>query len=991
VEFSRLEAVLGAARDGVAATVLVEGDAGIGKTTLVDAVAARAAEEGWRVLVGHCLRLGETPLSYAPFVEALRGARDEVGIAGLEALAGAAGGLAGSVPELRSPGEGSLPIGAMGQQRLFGLMLEFVVELAGEDGVVLVVEDLHWADPSSADMFLFVARTLRRAPVVLIATLRSDEPPTAPFLRPMLAELQRLPSVRRMGLEPFGREELAIMAASHFGRAPSDTEVDELMERTGGIPFVADQILAAGPGADRVPGQLRDVLLGSLLGLSASAGVLLREAAAIGEAVDHDLLAAVTTTDEREVLRSLRELVDRRLLVATNDGYRFRHGLVREVVYGEVLAGERAAIHRRVAEAIASREAVSPGSWASVLAFHWERAGDRHRALAASVAAGDNAEAMGAFGEASEHYERALGLWGRVTEPEAATGVGHLSLLQRAGDAAGRAGHADRAVTRLRAAIAATDPAVEPIQAAVLLTALGNYLGSAGDEREVFAVHEQAARLVKDHPPSAEQASVLARRAQALLTWARPQEAEAAAEEAVMVATAVGAEHARWSALLTLGACIARRGGVDRAVALFDDALIFARDHGDIELLCRAYRNLSSVFIAGGRLSDAVDTAREGAAVARRLGVFRGEGAWILSNAAWALFELGRWDECRRELMSIEDADPPGLTQFEAATLAANLSLAQGRSADADAQLARAHRLAGRASGWTTLQLALLDSTAALAENRLDDARAAVARYLADHDGGGDPMATAGSHLRMDVADLLDLLALGVRAEAEAALLARANHRPQAVRKAAAAAADLAARARSLAGNTTGARATAARAEIEAERGRVDGNSDPGRWATMIDANEGLSRPYRTARARHRRAESLLSQPGHRHEAATELRAGLAAALGLDARPLADEIDVLARRARLDLEADPERVTRHPRADRSTPGRSGGLTQRELDVLRLLAAGRTNPEIAEALFISRKTASNHVSHILTKLDVTNRVEAAAAGHRLGLLSSAPEK
>jgi DNA-binding CsgD family transcriptional regulator/tetratricopeptide (TPR) repeat protein len=1000
-EVGRLAAVLEAAGAGAAATVLVEGEAGIGKTTLVQAVAARARAQGWLVVVGHCVRLGGTSLSYAPFVEVLRGLRDEIGVERLRGLAGpGARGLARLLPGLGEEDGRSAWGDAVGQEQVFGLVVDLLVGLSHERRSLIVVEDLHWADPSSADLFVYAARSLRRHPVVLLATSRSDEPPAVAALGPMLGELGRLPSTVTVGLGRLGRADLAELAAARLGHPPTPGDLDTLVERTGGNPFFAEQILASGGPAALVPARLRDALLARLAGMPPAAVAVLRLAAVAGDVVDHGILAATSGLDEDELLRAVGELVDRRLLVGFDSGYRFSHALVREVVYDQIVPGERMSLHRRLAEAMTAASGV-----AATLAHHWGRAGNRPEALAASVVAGREAEAAGAFSEASEHYERALALWDEVPDPAAVTGVDRVVLLGLAGDAAGFVPRSELAVARLRAAVDGLDPAVDPVPVALLRTRLVYHLWSMGRDRDAAVAAEAAAGLVRDLAPSADQTKVLATWSLALMISGDPAEAEAAAGRALALAETTGADEARCNALSALGTCLVARGETERGISALRESLDIARECGRPLLLCRGYLNLSDALIGGDRLAEALDVTREGLAAARRVGLYRSRGALILVNAAEAMFELGRWDECRRALDEIDDLDPDVMTGVTAATITARLAAAQGDLIVAASAADRARHLArGVAAARVRVPLAIADATVALAGGRCDDAADVVDRCLDD----------PGTGVLRDQ-ELLCLLLHGVRAEvrrAEVGRAARTRARPRrpsdgtnvadgtgatdAADPVLVAAKQLAVRARTLAGDHPGARAAATLVTIDAELSRGTGQHDPAVWAAAVAANEAVGRLHDAAAARLGRGEALLARPGGRQEAARELHAAGVGAEQLGARPLGDEITALARRARLDLDvgqrpASSAMAASPPStgADRADTSQQGAwlLTSRELDVLRLVAAGRTNPEIAQALFISRKTAGNHVSHILTKLGVANRVQAAAMGLRLGLLDA----
>jgi DNA-binding CsgD family transcriptional regulator len=229
--------------------------------------------------------------------------------------------------------------------------------------------------------------------------------------------------------------------------------------------------------------------------------------------------------------------------------------------------------------------------------------------------------------------------------------------------------------------------------------------------------------------------------------------------------------------------------------------------------------------------------------------------------------------------------------------------------------------------------------------------------------------------------------ALGLRIAADRVGLARAHRDVRSEDTATMGARALAERVRSPAPSSPSRPEAADLSLCEAKLERAEGRSDVERWLETTEAFAGVGQPYETAYARFREGESVLAAGGDRARAVAALNAAHAGATELGAVPLAAEIEAIARRARITL-TEPVRAEPRMLADESRssagPEQPFGLTAREVDVLRLVAAGQTNPQIADALYISRKTASHHVSNILRKLGVSTRVEAAGVAHRLGL-------
>ena len=980
-QLRRLQAALERAAAGAPATVLVSGEAGVGKTRLVGEFSARAAAAGARVLVGGCIQLGEGALPYAPIVEALRPLPRSLEPDELRRLAGPAPAELGRLlPELLGPGDLPADAGVVvgtGQARLFELLLGLLERLGVQAPLVLVVEDLHWADRSTRDLLGFLARNLRQERVLLVATYRSDELHRQHPLRPLLAELDRSGRVRRLELERFGREELVALLAGIRGAPPAPELVDEILARSEGNPFFAEELLAADGGRGLPPG-LRDILLVRVEALPAGAQAVLRVAAAAGRRVGHQLLAMVAGLPDAELLDGLRQAVTHQILVPQpeHDAYAFRHALMQEAVYADLLPGERGRLHAAFARALSDNPELSVGpgpSAAAELAYHWYAAHELPQALTAAVQAGQ--AAMGAYGfaEAQRHFERALELWDRVPEAAGRTGLDRLALLGLAAEAAYLTGEYGRAVALVRTAM--QEPAAAtPFRAGMLYERLGRYLWQLGDD-DALAAYEQAVRLIPADPPSPELARVLAGLARMQLLRPRFAEARATAERAITIGRQVGARGEEGHARNTLGSALAFLGQPDEGVSQLQQALRIAEAIDGADDLARAHVNLSDVLLGLGRLEEAVTVALEGAEATRRLGLGRPYIATLLGNAGAALFRLGRWDDADRLADQALAEYPSGLAAIWAHILRADLDIGWGSFPAAQEHLATARRLSTQVVFGAQFNGPLFRSLAELCcwQGRPDQALDAVTKAL---------QLLAGTDAVRFVAPLVTL---GLRALADRAQLARDRRDDAQAAQTQTAAAPWLERARALTrpplpGEPHPTPETLAEAAAsQAEHARLAGSSDPALWSVAAARWEQRGQPYPTAYARWRQAEALVAG-GDRRGAEPTLLEAYRAATRLRAGPLRQEIELLARRARLALES--------PTAAPSRPAQPGslglGLTPREQEVLALVAAGRSNGQIAETLFISRKTASVHVSNILTKLGAANRVEAAAIAHRLGI-------
>jgi len=979
-ELQVLDAARVQAANGGSAVVLLGGEAGVGKTRLVAELAARCAAEGTRVLAGGCLPVGAGVLPYAPVVEALRPLPGDLGLDGVRTLAGPSWSeLTHLLPTLGGPGGG--PPGQAAQLRLFEVLLGLLGRLSEQAPVLLVVEDLHWADRSTRDLLAFLVRNLRRERVLLVVTYRSDQTQRA-GLGPYLAELDRGGLVERRELPCLHRDQVVAQLSGILGAAPSADLADGIFARSEGNPFFTEELLqAAQMGSAGLPTTLRDLLMGRVEALSEPARHVLRVAAVAGRRVPHRLLAAVAALAEEQLTEALREAVAHQLLVvrAGEDGYGFRHALLQETVYADVLPGERARLHAGYARALSERPGAavgvgSPAVAAAELAVHWDGAGEPARALPARVQAGLAAEQAHAFAEAARQYQRALELWELVSNPGRPAGLDRVDLLARTAEAAALTGAVQHAVGLLKEAVDQVDPAVEPVRAAVLLASLGLHRVLANDETDALGIFEQAEQLLAGAPPSAERARVLTSHARALALMWRSSEAIALCEEAIAVARAVGARAEETHALSTLGMCMDDLGELDRAIGLHLEARRIAEEVGDAEAIVRTYVNVSHALMLAGRERDALDDAREGYQRARQLGLERSTGSSVASNLVGRLLYTGRWEECERFIAERLTVDSWSTLYLH--TYRVLLLTWRGEFAAAQEALEHAERLSLPTRRWSPWRAR---AELALWEGRHNEAAAAVAeglRWCAQLDPDGVlPQVSSVWYplaLRLD-ADLAE----------RAATRQAADEVAQARQRATPVVAGLDRLASLQAPQAPYPPVVCDLLQARAEQSRLEGSSDPERWRMAAAAWERLEHPFEAAYARFREAEALLTSGAPRAQVEAALRPAYQAAVALGAAPLRRELELLARRGQLRLKASGESAEGID-AEASSAARPLGLTRRELEVLRLLTAGRSNRQIAEALFISGKTASVHVTNILAKLGVHSRLEAAARARELGL-------
>ncbi|MFD0684709.1 helix-turn-helix transcriptional regulator [Actinomadura fibrosa] len=971
-QLAELTGALDRAAAGAAGTVLVSGDAGVGKTHLVTALAGAARARGCAVLLGQCAELGES-VPYLPLADALwTAARADGPEAGaVRAALDARPVLGRLLPDGDGDG-GPGPAPELGQQQLFGAVLGLLAELGRERPVLLVLEDLHWADRSTRHLLTFLSRVLQRERVCLVGTYRSDDLHRRHPLRPVVAELLRLPNVSGVELRPFGPGETAeYLAALAGGTAPVTAElVERVHGRSEGNAFYAGELFSAESTGEDLPAGLADLLLSRVERLSDAAQRVVRAAAVAGRRIDDELVRRVSGLDEAAAGEALREVVSHQLLVPNGSGYSFRHALLREAVYADLLPGERSRLHADFARLLAEAPEGRRGS-AAELAHHSLAAHDLPAAFAASVRAGREAGRLGAPAEAFEHFDRALELWDRVPDADALAGTDRMQLSLAAVRASAQAGEARRAVSRLRRLLDLADPA--DVRLGVRIREhLATYLGDIDEDDEAQAVARAAARMLPPEPPTAERAAALATYARTLLYTDPDGEMPEIAERALAEARATGAADAEASLLVTLGIHRESREADASVADLFARARDLALAGDNLPVALRAAFHYARTRFDRGDLAGAARAAEEGVKLTLDNGLGLSAFGTVLRSLRYLIrYTTGDWDEAARlaDMFAVQVVRPP-----EAQVSAYALFVEVARGTDAVEERLRWIRpLWGR-----DILLAYMAGGLA-AEHAL---------------WNGDPDTAAGHVDRLVrqmypyETGIIRIAATGLWAQADIAARARAAGDEDAVRAAAEAGDDLLRRARHAAATTwdghprawLGLEGHAWLARAEAERRRLDGDSDPEPWRrsaelfTYGDPQGGFV--YEVARSRWRLA-AALAESGDREAAAREWRSAVAIAERLGAAPLLSALRDLGARARLDA----GRAAPGPSA---APGPFAALTVREREVLSLVAEGRNNREIAAALFISPKTASVHVSNILAKLNVTSRTQAAAVAHRNGL-------
>ena len=908
----------------------VTGEAGIGKSTLVDLLAEQAAAAGDQVLRGACTVVCDEPITYAPVAQALRGL-------------GTPAGLGAAAPNRAAFYESVL--GA-----LAGLRPEGARQL-------LVLEDLHWTDATTLELIAFLARNLPAGHLIVL-TYRDDEMGADPAVRFLLDSLVADRRVRRVALARLSAEETVRLATRYLGRPPGAEQAAALVARCGGNPFIAEELLSA-ERLGAVPQRLQDVLLTRVARLDAAARHVVDLVAVLGRPVSQDLLDRLTGAGPAACAAAAAACVRSGILVvdAAGQHYAFRHVLSQEAVLSRLLPGERRQLHTDIARALEElpatrRSASAAAEWAT----HWYAGGRLTEAFGAALAAADVARDAFAHGEVWRQLGRAVELLRRGAAPPDFDEHRTVQLLADAAEAARWAGATAAAVETARAALEA---AVEPTDRMRIGERLGRCLWDAGDTGGADAAYAQAARLAARLPVTTLHATIAASRGRLAMLSGHYDEAMTLAREAVRLAELTGAPAEKSRALTTLGMSDVQIGHLDGGIALLRAGAALAHECGDPEDRRRADGNLAFALLIAGHTREAAETAVRGLADARRYSPIAGTGAALVTNAVVMLRLAGRWEEADR---LSADAIEEGMTEGQALLVhlaRAELDMIRGRLEEARQALDTVAPLGRRGvSASIAADIALAEAEWSLHAGDLDAARERVEQALRTLDGS--------SELR----DLARACELALRIEADR-LATPHGGSPRAADRARAAA--LAERAAAAADGSGAPEVQAYRLTASGEFARVEQRRDVAAWALAADAWQRCGRPHEEAYARLRTAEALAARD--RAAATAELRRAQLLATRLGARPLSTAVTAFARRARLSL----------PDTPASAPPPGAELTARELDVLRELTHGLTNKQIAARLYLSHRTVDVHVSHVLTKLAAHNRAEAVAIAAAMQLL------
>lgn len=966
-----LRSLLDDALAGSPRAVVVSGEAGVGKTRLIRELTASA---GVLVLTGQCVDLGPVGAPYAPLTGILRGLVAAVGVDAVRRAAGPGRGALGALlPEIGADQAGTDP----GLNHVHEVISTLLENVAAGTPLLVVVEDLQWADDSTLTVLRFLLRALTGGHLMVLLSFRSDDVPRGHPLRGFLTGLERDRRIVRHEVRRLTLDEVHQQASAILGSPASARVVERVYERSEGVPFFVEELLGLETERDgaNLPTTLRELLLARYERLSEPTQAFLRLAAVGGVRVPHDLLAAVFAGDATALDAAAREAVTASVLVVDDESYAFRHALVAEAIGTDLLPGERTRFHTLFAEALES--GVAREGRASEIAYHWLSAHDVERAFPATLAAMDAARASFAFATAVHMGEQALDLWDRLPDPERVAGRPRHDLLAATAAVLRNAGDGERSVTMIDLALADC-PREPPARYAALLREKAQYLANVGRPGSVPLL-EEALALVPDAQAPEDaidqgagctprdgslHAKILASLAARLMIEGRLDRAIDVATRALDASRAAGSTRHTSIAVNLRGVSRISAGQVPEGFADLEEARVLAGD--DPSALLRYRVNVSDVLYLTGRHEEALRVAEDGLAHARELGVERTSGVILSSNAVDPLLALGQWDRAEALIDRTLALEAP--RAFSLYLRRAKLWLALWRG-----------DVEGTHEMYRTFRGAMTTLSEVEVQTRLGVARVAGEMFLAL-----DDLRSAWTHVNvLAVEDRapapgydLPLLTLSARILAEA----RAAGPEAPVRSLGGDldAHELALRAR-LARMSTWPTHALWSALFEAEVGGPDGTGQGvSAWREAVrQLDEPAGQAHLRAYARSRLAEALLAS-ADAEEALPVLRSAMGLATALGAGLVTRRVEDVAAAAGLTLTGPGAPAPAGPPAGSAGPSSApmATLTQRERQVLGLLGQGLSNRQIGERLFITAKTASVHVSAILRKLGASSRTEAA---------------
>ncbi len=912
---------------GSGGLVVVSGDAGVGKTRLV---AETLSSWDGRILRG-AATTGTG--AYAPIVEALRHAVDQFGIGVLHPHATML------LPELGVSHRAADPASLVAAVR------STFRDIARHTPTVVVLEDLHWAHAATVDMLPALSTSLEGTPLLLIATYRDDELPRAHPIRGMRSELRRAGRLIEFPLAPLDRAETADLLREFLGSTPSDDLVKAVHERSEGLPFFVEELAETlvethSLRDDALPDSILDAVLVRTASLREHHEAAVELVAVLGVRVDLPTLADLVAPEDVDQLLDSNLLTERDGSTAV-----FRHALVRDALYRAIPWARRRDLHRKVAEHLTAR-----GAAPETIAEHWIAAHDHDRARPMLLAAAKRYCAVHAYRDAAALGRRALAIW-----PEGADPDGKLTALENLADCAEMCGEFAAAISTWTELAAARTAHGDVIGAAEAHRRIANAADMLGDWAATRTAREAAAEAFA---VAGDQAAVATER------LALAEQLESAGQltgalDHVVVATtaaeAAGRTDLKAIALTLQGSIRAARGEVERGVELARSGLAIAlAEHP--ETAGRGHYDLAVALLCAADYAAAADAFESGIELCRTHGVEDMEQACVACMAV-AVRLLGDWDRALTIARQVLDDDrAPELVRMVAQEETGLITVLRGDRRGVRTRLRQAADF-GRSSGVFGIEVGATWGVAVAAD--LDD------------DAAGTRRTVSGLLERcQDVEDWV--FALPALRWAVTFLALQGDH------------GELASCHRMIAAATT-RNSTPKMLSVLAHAGgelalaEGDARQAAAQLGRAVELLGGVTAPFEQALSQLRWG-TALAKADDRTAAADRVTTAYRIARQLGAKPL-------ARDCATELAAMGERVDRRLGRLAARALEPAGLTRREKEVLRLLAGGRTNRQIAQELFLSTRTVDMHVRNLLTKLDCSTRTAAAHRAAELGLLAA----
>ena len=938
-ELGELAGLILAAGKGEGALLLLAGEAGVGKTRLAEAAVAAG---NLACLRGVAAERGSSP--YAPIAAVLRDylRREPDGLSGSEPLVAHLGAL---LPEL-----GPAP-SVTDRETLIEAVRSAFETIAARQPTVVFLDDLHWADAATLELLPSLAEAIEEWPLLVVGAYRSEEIPRGHPLRRLRTDLRRAGRLVELGVEPLDAAATAGLATQILGAEPGPTLRAALYDRTQGVPFFVEELAAALSAGARlepgphgleledgssvpIPETLRDALRLRADDLSDDGRATLEAASVIGVDVELDLLAALGCD------AGLGEVLDRGLLNEVGPGIAaFRHDLVREALYADTHWPRRRSLHREVGRLLESR-----GAPPDLAADHWLAAGEPERARPLLIEAARRSCEVHAYRDAASAARTVLEVW-----PEGEDETGRLAVLEELGRCAQLCGEFSEASRALEEVAADLDGTGNPQRLGEVKRRLAAVYELEGVTRRATTARLEAADAFEAAGVHAETAGELLLAAEAV--WDDDIAVTARlVDRALEAARRAKRTDLESQCLSSQGFLISKAGHRDEGVALLRTALSLALDGNHVDAAVNAYWAL------GATANDWADYAAaksvfDEAIVYCRANDRSADEHFCIGCLIVVLEHSGDWTRAERLARDLlERPSIPSGSKAHAILTVGLIAAARGatkrarRLLDQSLALANEIGLEGSAQG-SAYGLALVDELAGTESPRWQELVGMPVEILISSRARCLRMAATFAARRGDtklVYQCADSTASWASRFASADSLAALAH---------------------------------VLGEVALAEGEPAAASE--QFGQALERLGEIEAPFERALTQARAGTALIAA-GERELGVERLTGAYRTFRRLGARPF-------ATRTAADLEAAGEQVDKRLGRRAARELEHGGLTRRELEILRLVAVGRTNREIAQQLFLSRRTVDMHVRNMLAKLGCRSRTEATTRAHELGLL------